>query len=423
MTQTTLDWNMNQVIRMSELSIQENKGVPRIWLEGKYLEKAGFLQGCNIKVQFFDDNIKIALDQSGERRISGKKSTPVIDINNSKLLEIFNIADKVKVIIKLGEILVTRTKKAKRIATQLHDKSCGSIFSGGGLLDQSAKQAGFNTKWAIEVEPKYADVWQANHNGSMYNCDIASVDLEQLSQVELLIGGIPCEPFSTARRNGTDEIPEEHKNADLSMFFLMIVEQVNPRIIVLEEVPMYLKSGIGTATMAALRRMGYNVETRIVAGTDCGELTIRKRAIVVASMGKISFPDCIAIERTMAEILQLPEDPECEWFTRETKAHIFNGWDNQKAKGNNFQSQIITPESRYVQTIPKRYFAQQAGNPIVKHPTKQGMFRWLTLTEVKKIMGLPDSYDLGEYKTFAGEVMGQGVLVNLFHKIIQRVCA
>src|SRR5690348_18490680 len=55
------------------------------------------------------------------------------------------------------------------------------------------------------------------------------------------------------------------------------------------------------------------------------------RSIIVASMGKISFPDCIAVERTMAEILQSPEDPECEWFTRETKAHVFNGWEDRKS--------------------------------------------------------------------------------------------
>jgi len=47
-----------------------------------------------------------------------------------------------------------------------------------------------------------------------------------------------------------------HENADLSFHFISLVEQVNPRTIVLEEVTPYLKSGIGIATMSALRRMG-----------------------------------------------------------------------------------------------------------------------------------------------------------------------
>ena len=49
-----------------------------------------------------------------------------------------------------------------------------------------------------------------------------------------------------------EELPELHENADLSMHFLQLVEHVNPRNIVLEEVPQYLKSGVGTATMNAL---------------------------------------------------------------------------------------------------------------------------------------------------------------------------
>jgi len=53
-----------------------------------------------------------------------------------------------------------------------------------------------------------------------------------------------------------------HENADLSFHFISLVEQVNPRTIVLEEVTPYLKSGIGIATMSALRRMGYYVTSK-----------------------------------------------------------------------------------------------------------------------------------------------------------------
>jgi len=96
---------------------------------------------------------------------------------------------------------------------------------------------------------------------------------------------------------------------------------------------------------------------------------------------------------------------------------LFEHWDNQKAKGNNFNSQIITEDSTQIQAIKKRYFAQQGDNPVVKHPSKPDTYRWLTLSEVKIIMGLDESYDLGETKTVAGEALGQGVLINVFKKI------
>ena len=73
------------------------------------------------------------------------------------------------------------------------------------------------------------------------------------------------------------------------MHFLQLVEHVNPRNIVLEEVPQYLKSGVGTATMNALKRMGYHVVSKTVDGTEYGESTQRKRAVILATTEEIEF--------------------------------------------------------------------------------------------------------------------------------------
>ena len=408
---------MSNKIRTTVLTIGQCKDHPRIWIEGRYLEQAGFYRGSKINVKFMERQIQISLDKEGEKIISGKK-TPIIELNNEKITESFNEEKSVRVIVYVGQIIITSTKQTQRKLLRLQDNSYGAVFSGAGLMDQSAKKSGYNSKWAIELNESYADMWQANHKGTMHNSSIEQIDYSELDQVELLIGGIPCEPFSIARRNQGNEMYEEHQNADLSMFFLMIVEAVNPRCIVLEEVPAYLKSGIGTATVNALKRMGYNVSVKIISGLEYGELTVRKRAVIVATTDDYKFPEESKSERTLGEILLKADDPRCEWFTRETKSWLFEHWDNQKAKGNNFNSQIITEDSTQIQAIKKRYFAQQGDNPVVKHPTLPDTYRWLTLSEVKIIMGLDESYDLGETKTVAGEALGQGVLINVFKKII-----
>ena len=98
-----------------------------------------------------------------------------------------------------------------------------------------------------------------------------------------------------------------------------------------------------------------------------------------------------------------------------------NHWERNAAKGNGFISQKLTPASTHVQAITKRYFSLQGDNPVVCHPTKPDVYRWLTIDEVKMIMGLPESYDLGGAKTTAGEIMGQGVLVDVFRQIIEAI--
>jgi DNA (cytosine-5)-methyltransferase 1 len=413
----------NHVIRTSTLSIQDNKDAGRLWIEGKYLEKAGFIPGSVIEVVWKKDHMIISLNTDGDRTVCVKRKSPLIDINNKRILKIFQVSEKVKAVIQFGRIVVSKSKKELRKMSQLHDGSCGEVFCGGGLLTESAKQAGFHSKWAIESNQIFADIWQNNHKGKMFNQSIADVSFEELEQVELLLGGIPCEPFSIIRRNQGYDLSEMHKNADLSMFFLMVVERVNPRVIVLEEVPYYLKSGIGIATIKALQRMGYNVQTEIVSGKDFGEFEIRKRAVIVATMGKINFPTFKQVERKMSEVLLNPEDARCEWFDRESKAWFFKHLDEQTAKGNNFAKcqQIITENSDYLQAITKRYLNIQPQNPIVAHPTIQGKFRLLTVDEIRKIKNIPEGYDLGVTKEHQGNILGQGVIINVFKKIIQSV--
>lgn len=407
-----------ELIRTSVTTIGENKGSPRIWQEGKYLEKAGFTQGCSIRITYQQDSILVQLDKQGDHIISKKKSVPVLDINNQKIGEVFDKEKKVQVIVRVAEILIKRTYRALKILKRKTDGSHADCFSGGGTMATAANKAGFKTKWAIEINKDYADIYQANHEGVMYNSSISEIDFDNIEPVELLTAGIPCEPFSIARQNQKDK--EIHENTNLSMYLLMIIERANPRTIILEEVPAYAKSQIGMATIQAIKELGYNVECKELSGTDFGELALRKRVAIVCTTNTTpKFPESIESVRRVSEILLNPEDPECKWWNRETKGWVFNHWEKQADKGNNFQSAQITGESDFVPAITKRYFAQQGSNPVVKHPTKEGTYRWFTLTEVKRLQGLPDDYDLGETLTLAGEVMGQGVLVNVFQKVME----
>jgi site-specific DNA-cytosine methylase len=243
--------------------------------------------------------------------------------------------------------------------------------------------------------------------------------------------GIPCEPFSGIRRQAGNkrrdpgDLPESHELADLSVWGLMLADAVNPTTVVVEQVPRYLSSGIGTVTVSALKRMGYTVDSRVIRGTDYGACTSRRRSVLVANDGGFRWPRRTRKCPRLGDLLLPPDEPACEWFNRELKPWLFDHWDRQRARGNSFASQQITPETQSVQAITKRYFAGQGDNPVVKdvRPGREGWFRWLTVPEVKRIMGLRDDYDLGPTKTTAGEVLGQGVLVDVFKKIIRSVAS
>jgi len=422
------------MIRISTLSVGQNRGQPRIWIEGRFLERAGFEVGTNVDVRLSPSCVVIEVCPDGQRVVSGSRKAgrpPVLDLNSAALRRCFEACFKVEVRTDHGRIVITPARTARKRAARRHDGTVGSAFSGGGLLDEAARQVGYTTLFGIEQNPDYADIWQANHSGRMYQGCISEVDLAELPQVDLLLMGIPCEPFSGIRRQAgnkrrdSGELPEGHELADLSIWGLMLADAVNPTTVVVEQVPGYLNSGIGTVTVSALKRMGYTVDSRVIRGTDYGACTSRRRSVLVANDGGFRWPRRTRKHPRPGDLLLPPEEPACEWFNRELKPWLFDHWDRQRARGNSFASQQITPETQSVQAITKRYFAGQGDNPVVKdvRPGREGWFRWLTLGEVKRIMGLRDDYDLGPTKTTAGEVLGQGVLVDVFRKIIRSVAS
>jgi len=242
-----------QFIRTSVLSIGENRGKPRIWIEGKFLELAGFKSGRKVKTTYGQNEIIITLDSTGDHTVTpGRKAGryPILDYCNSTIRSAIQHAAKVEVKTSHGRIVITPAYRELKRAVRKTDGSVGSVFSGGGLLDEAARQAGYRSKFALEINPDYADIWQSNHPGHMFCGCISQFNLHRLPQVDLLTMGIPCEPFSHKRRHAgnlrrTQASPSDHQLADMSFWAMMVVDQCNPRTVLIENVPAYVNSEIG----------------------------------------------------------------------------------------------------------------------------------------------------------------------------------
>lgn len=411
----------NTVQRLAVTKIGECQGSPRVWLQGKYLLNADFAPGKLMEVTFEKNKVTLSLSATGTKKVSSKNKgeTPVIDINSQQLREAFGNCAELQVSVSKKTIVLTPARTAAKIAARVRNGKEGSIFSGGGFLSQAAKEAGFTPAFAVEWDEKYAEIFSANHpEAKMFNMSVHEVPVEELPQVELMTLGIPCEPFSNKRRNGNKELPPEaHELGDMTFWALRIIDAVNPYTVICEEVPGFLNSGAGWVFINAMKRMGYNVETKVMDPTDYGSLTGRRRAVIVCTTGA-SFEWPAEEPKTQKLGAVLDTEPE-GWFDRNTKAWLFNHWDTQTAKGNGFAPTPVTADSAEVGTIGKRYFAIQGDSPVVAHPTLPGTVRLFSIGEVKRLHGIPTDYFLGDSKTTAGEIMGQGVVVTTFAKVIK----
>ncbi len=152
----------------------------------------------------------------------------------------------------------------------------GSLFSGIGGIDLGLERAGMTVKWHSEIDP-YACRVLKKHWPSVPNIgNIKEVKWDQVEPVDLIAGGYPCQPFSTAgKRQG--EKDERH----LWPYFLRAISELRPRFALLENVRGHLSMGFDRV-LGNLAEIGYDAEWQIVSAASVGAPHRRDRIICVA---------------------------------------------------------------------------------------------------------------------------------------------
>ena len=152
----------------------------------------------------------------------------------------------------------------------------GSLFSGIGGLDLGLERAGMNVIWQSEIDP-YACKVLAKHWPEVPNHgNIKEIDWSTVVQPDVICGGYPCQPFSTAGKRQGEADPRH-----LWPWVREAISQLRPRYAVLENVRGHLSLG-GTTVIGELAAIGYDAEWRVISAASVGAPHRRDRVIIVA---------------------------------------------------------------------------------------------------------------------------------------------
>ena len=152
----------------------------------------------------------------------------------------------------------------------------GSLFSGIGGLDLGLERTGMRVIWQSEIDP-YACRVLAKHWPDVPNLgDITTVDWSRVERPDLICGGYPCQPFSTAGRRQGESDPRH-----LWPYFRDALRGLRPRWTLLENVPGHLSMGFGRV-LGDLAELGYDCEWDCIPAAHVGAPHLRYRLLVVA---------------------------------------------------------------------------------------------------------------------------------------------
>jgi DNA (cytosine-5)-methyltransferase 1 len=153
----------------------------------------------------------------------------------------------------------------------------GSLCTGYGGLDTAVQQIfGGALAWVADNDPGASRIL-AHHHPQVPNLgDITAVDWTQVAPVDVVLGGYPCQPFSSAgHRKGTKDARHIWPHIATALGVL------RPRLAVFENVAGHLSLGFDTV-LADLACLGFDADWVCVRASDIGAAHQRKRLFLLA---------------------------------------------------------------------------------------------------------------------------------------------
>ena len=191
------------------------------------------------------------------------------------------------------------------------------LFSGCGGLSEGLRQAGFETKVAVEIEPKAVLAFKMNHKKTfVFQKDIRKITAEEIKEhlngepLHLLAGCPPCQGFSSVRRLNRPQSVEDERN-NLVLEYLRLVKELKPLTIMMENVPALENYDKFQYVIEELKRIGYNPQVKILNVKDYEVPQSRKRLVMVGSiLGNLEIAKPIHKKVTVRDAIEQMESEE-----------------------------------------------------------------------------------------------------------------
>ncbi|MGX8852197.1 DNA cytosine methyltransferase [Amedibacillus sp. YH-ame10] len=160
------------------------------------------------------------------------------------------------------------------------------LFCGAGGLSLGFQNAGFGIYGGIDFDRAAMSTHCCNFTTKFHHCgDICEVSdatiQKKLKEIDVIVGGPPCQGFSSANRYAKDEDDPRNK---LFFQYIRFVRNIKPKIFVIENVPGILTRDNGYAKNKIIKitsDLNYEVSVKVLSSDVYGVPQKRTRAFFI----------------------------------------------------------------------------------------------------------------------------------------------
>jgi len=316
-----------------------------------------------------------------------------------------------------------------------------SLFSGCGGLDLGFEKAGFDIPVANEFDKNIWKTFEINHpQTKLLKEDIRKLDTKVLpSDIDGIIGGPPCQSWSEA---GSLKGIEDDRGK-LFYEYIRILKNVQPKFFLAENVSGMLADRHSEAVKNILKMFeecGYDVSLTLVNAKDYGVAQERKRVFYIGFRKdlniKFDFPkgstEADNNKITLRDVIWDLKDTAVP--AGEKNQHNANAINNNEYFIGSY-SPIFMSRNRVKSWDEQAFTVQASGRQCQIHPQapkmikvnkndcrfvegKENLYRRMTIREVARIQGFPDTFKFVYNNTNdAYKMIGNAVPVNLAYEV------
>ncbi len=307
-----------------------------------------------------------------------------------------------------------------------------SLFSGAGGLDIGLERAGFRAVSLCEIEPIFCETLRANQDrvladgqtylkkARVFNADIREMSAKDLAadaRVDLVVGGPPCQSFSSSGK----QLSVLDPRGLLVNEFIRLIDEIQPRMFLFENVRGLVTArdasgepgGVIHSLFEHFQDLGYSCRTALLNAADYGAPQRRVRCFILGSRRGTAplFPE--PTHQKTADMFHKPwvslrsfletwADPDSTQYIYPTAALA------RELRRIPDGSGLISP-GRTETTRPGGHWGYRQGTFIsdLDLPARtvtgsasqdwirwQGVLRRLTLEEIKLIQGFPRDWNI-----------------------------
>lgn len=278
------------------------------------------------------------------------------------------------------------------------------LFCGCGGMSLGFGEAGYEIAVGMDNWDKALEVYRANFSHPAMKVDLKDVEgsVETILPYapEVIIGGPPCQDFSSAGKRN-----ENNGRGDLTVCYAKIISMVKPKWFVMENVARIAKTQKLAESIEIFREAGYGLSQFILDASYCGVPQSRKRFFLT---GSLNSPDNFLLP-TIKKNLSIKPLTLAEYFGDELDFEYYYRHPRSYSRRGIFSIHEPSPTIRGVnRPMPKNYTLHQGD------PTSSTEGISCLSTELRsRIQTFPESFVFLGNKTDKEQMIGNAVPVNL----------